>query len=494
MTRPMVPESIVSLKAKVCNPVKCRIYCEFGYSKDDHGCDMCKCKGNPCDFIPPCHAQTQLKIHLEISRHVARSMATLNVPLATVAGNLCDFPSFCCPSTRCQYGDEIYKNGDTFPSLDGCNTCFCMNNGDIGCTEMECPKKGCTHNGKNQVHGEKFPRGDGCNTCTCGNGVVSCTDTDCAHCKRAEIIYQVDEYVENGSCALCHDSKYVEKNIPEEVDTMKVVHTLSLLCAIFGYLLSQSQVMGADHDKDSDHEQEDPFLFGVEGAWPPYSYQDEATGKGIGFLHDAVREVCKVAGKNCGIVYSMSNLENCYNPEKLSGKGLNDRHFGACLGWTATMPRWNVFNFSSPMLDITPAQIYVKSDSGISSVDALEGKTFGFRQFWYMDKFCMRHSGLAIDDEQVKEIFAENGWEDVAKALDDGKVDAVVLPDGHELAREKNLMPLVTAVDCSYGGATGLMHRKDVDTTWFSKALREVKEGFAYSDLCRKWNVQNCCQ
>ncbi|CAH1788231.1 unnamed protein product [Owenia fusiformis] len=287
---------------------------------------------------------------------------------------------------------------------------------------------------------------------------------------------------------------------------MKVVLALSLLGVAFGCMPSQAPNRGPGPNEgpgpdegsspsmDSGPKPEKPFLFGVEGAWPPYAFQDETTGRGIGFLLDAVREVCKVAGRKCDIVFSMSNLENCYDPEDQSGEALNNRHFDACLGWTATMQRWNVFNFSSPMLDIVPAQIYVKSDSGIADSDALQGKKIGFRKYWYMDKFCMRHSGLAIGDDQVEEIDAVTGWEDVVKALEDGKVEAVVLPDNHDIAREKNLMPLITGVDCSYGGATGLMHRKDVDTTWFSEALREIKEGFAYSDLCKKWNVHNCCQ
>jgi len=37
----------------------------------------------------------------------------------------------------CIYNDEEYAEGESFPSDDGCNTCFC-NNGSVGCTEIAC--------------------------------------------------------------------------------------------------------------------------------------------------------------------------------------------------------------------------------------------------------------------------------------------------------------------------------------------------------------------
>lgn len=41
------------------------------------------------------------------------------------------------PAT-CQYGGSTYSVGDTFPSTDGCNTCFCGENGGVGCTKRAC--------------------------------------------------------------------------------------------------------------------------------------------------------------------------------------------------------------------------------------------------------------------------------------------------------------------------------------------------------------------
>ena len=38
----------------------------------------------------------------------------------------------------CTYGGEGYGAGDTFPALDGCNTCSCEAGGAVTCTEFPC--------------------------------------------------------------------------------------------------------------------------------------------------------------------------------------------------------------------------------------------------------------------------------------------------------------------------------------------------------------------
>ena len=39
----------------------------------------------------------------------------------------------------CSYGDQTYGVGESFPSEDGCNTCFCHEGGAVSCTLLECP-------------------------------------------------------------------------------------------------------------------------------------------------------------------------------------------------------------------------------------------------------------------------------------------------------------------------------------------------------------------
>ncbi|CAH1788276.1 unnamed protein product [Owenia fusiformis] len=239
-----------------------------------------------------------------------------------------------------------------------------------------------------------------------------------------------------------------------------------------------------------------PFLFGVEGAWAPYSFQDSLTGKAVGFLHDVVKAACDGCGRECDLTFIGTSLDRCYNPESMSGDGLNDRHFDACVGWTATIPRWNVFNFSVPMLTAQSAQMYVMEGSEVTA-DNIQGSSYkiGFRRYWYMDKFCIRRNGLDVADENVVEIEAmdDDGWMDVAMALENGQIDAAVMPDGHPIAMAKNLVPLGIAVSCNFGGEIGLMHRKDVDTMWFDSCVAQMQyTSNAWYDLCSKWQVPNC--
>ncbi|MEM1009177.1 MAG: hypothetical protein AAGJ35_09240, partial [Myxococcota bacterium] len=43
----------------------------------------------------------------------------------------------CEASTSCTYNEKTYKDGETFKSKDGCNTCGC-NKGRVSCTELAC--------------------------------------------------------------------------------------------------------------------------------------------------------------------------------------------------------------------------------------------------------------------------------------------------------------------------------------------------------------------
>ncbi|CAH1794710.1 unnamed protein product [Owenia fusiformis] len=50
------PRTMAMGVASVCSPVTCRMYCDFGFVKNDTtGCDICKCNKSPCDVDPnPC--------------------------------------------------------------------------------------------------------------------------------------------------------------------------------------------------------------------------------------------------------------------------------------------------------------------------------------------------------------------------------------------------------------------------------------------------------
>lgn len=43
----------------------------------------------------------------------------------------------------CEYDGVNYAPGDSFPATDGCNTCTCMEDGTVACTEMACLPDDC---------------------------------------------------------------------------------------------------------------------------------------------------------------------------------------------------------------------------------------------------------------------------------------------------------------------------------------------------------------
>lgn len=41
-------------------------------------------------------------------------------------------------AVTCSYGGKTYTQGQSFPSIDGCNTCNCGSTGSVACTKMAC--------------------------------------------------------------------------------------------------------------------------------------------------------------------------------------------------------------------------------------------------------------------------------------------------------------------------------------------------------------------
>ncbi|WP_437604000.1 hypothetical protein WMF28_20690 [Sorangium sp. So ce590] len=99
----------------------------------------------------------------------------------------CDITLF---DGTCERDGIVYHPGDSFPDNDGCNSCYCNEDGSVACTLMACIS-GCTYEGVDHAPGASFPASDGCNTCTCdpsGSGNVACTKIGCHACEPGEEI------------------------------------------------------------------------------------------------------------------------------------------------------------------------------------------------------------------------------------------------------------------------------------------------------------------
>ncbi|CAH1798372.1 unnamed protein product, partial [Owenia fusiformis] len=232
-----------------CSRKMCGMYCQFGFQTDGNGCEICKCKTNPCLVDPrPCQKGSLNQVCVVrnnkavCEKHPALACAhpekdtTGYIKICTDTKNCSDdyiclmsrgqFPGVCCPLAQCRYFLRLYNINEIVPSLDGCNTCCCMGDGKIGCTTKTCPKRGCANNGNNYIHEESFPRGDGCNTCKCSDGDVDCTKAYCAHCEENGLLYAVGEYVNrNDPCLICQCT-----NNPLDITSAKIVCAVRYSC------------------------------------------------------------------------------------------------------------------------------------------------------------------------------------------------------------------------------------------------------------------------
>jgi len=86
-----------------------------------------------------------------------------------------------CVSPTCKYNGKTYNHGQSFPSNDGCNHCYC-NDGNVICTLMACAPT-CQYGSKIYYDGQSWPDSDGCNTCSCNAGQIACTDKACESCQ-----------------------------------------------------------------------------------------------------------------------------------------------------------------------------------------------------------------------------------------------------------------------------------------------------------------------
>ena len=82
-------------------------------------------------------------------------------------------------ATICEDETGAYAPGESWDAADGCNTCFCTEDGVAACTKMACPV-GCAYGDAWYGVDESFPATDGCNTCWCmEDGSVACTEMAC---------------------------------------------------------------------------------------------------------------------------------------------------------------------------------------------------------------------------------------------------------------------------------------------------------------------------
>ncbi|CAH1779622.1 unnamed protein product, partial [Owenia fusiformis] len=229
------------------------------------------------------------------------------------------------------------------------------------------------------------------------------------------------------------------------------------------------------------------WLFALEGNWEPYSYLDQNTQQAKGLLQKLIYEACSRCDMKCNTVYIGDNIQLCYNTRNHTSEGLFNDYFDGCVGWAPTALRKNVLAFSSPLLKAPSSRLYTRQTTQITRPDqVVPGEIVGFREFWYMDKLCARQHILPdLKDEDVR---GSNGFQDLLQQLVQKDIDLALLPDGYE--GTEDLVAVGEPFDCAEAPLS-LMHRKDIDLSWFGKCVKDLYEVDLYLTNW-PWGEQRC--
>lgn len=283
-------------------------------------------------------------------------------------------------------------------------------------------------------------------------------------------------------------------NIPVSMERL----LLTLLCCGMVFACLPQIDEPPKDDKDEMEMMKRTSLFALEGNWYPYSFMNEENGMATGFLSDLVKKVCDRCGESCGQVFIGEHLDRCMNLPELTADGLNNMHFDACVGWTPTVPRMNLVNFSSPILEAPLAQMYIRPTTlNIGSLDDIAGRKVGFRKYWFMDMFCARRYGVPVEEEDAVQVEVTNGWTDLVDVLKNREVDVIVLPydpnNPEMIPGTDTLVPFGSPVSCTEDGY-GLMFRKGAfeKLEWFGKCMEEMVYDGSFEQLCSDWGIPNC--
>jgi hypothetical protein len=162
---------------------------------------------------------------------------------AAVAGLACDLPQKDIgieseSGSSDSAGDLECTPGDEAPSDDGCNTCFCTEEGLWACTEIACDpsETGVDTQGSGDdpvcEEGDEMPADDGCNTCSCVEGQWACTLIGCVDTDGDPTDGDPSDPFSNNGTHICDDS--VPFDSVAIVDAAIEGHDLELALAYSG--------------------------------------------------------------------------------------------------------------------------------------------------------------------------------------------------------------------------------------------------------------------
>ncbi|XP_072019212.1 uncharacterized protein [Amphiura filiformis] len=218
-------------------------------------------------------------------------------------------------------------------------------------------------------------------------------------------------------------------------------------------------------------------------------YIDQPSGQLKGFNVDLINAVCRLANKNCRLVYDV--WQRCWDSEKgqlpMGGVGLMSGWYDACAGWIKGHTRARTFQFSKPWQKPVNYHFIVQTGNprGFNPTD-VTNVTFGFVDGFINDEFCLARqtsiTGSTLSTSQIQHYPQPT---DMFNAVLSGEVDVCIavgnnLPTG--LTRLED-----PAMDCPLDASGGgLMLRMDNPLLeWWDPALERLIQTSEYHEICQ---------
>lgn len=229
---------------------------------------------------------------------------------------------------------------------------------------------------------------------------------------------------------------------------------------------------GTEGVKPGETQKEKMFRIGSDLNFPPFEFEEN--GKAQGFDIELAEAVAKEMGAKLEIKnVTFGDLIPAVKENKIDA---------ILSGFEGSPDRGELLTFSDPYMDAGYSILTARDDNLIKDWDDLRGKVIGTQT-------GTRHTELSIDfGAQRVQAFEEK--ENVVKALDEKKVDAIVVdtPVALYYARHDDKVKLVGDPKTSSTGLVFAVKKGNTDLQKkINEALKAVKASGEYDRIYARW-------
>ncbi|KTC90993.1 transporter substrate-binding domain-containing protein [Fluoribacter dumoffii] len=216
------------------------------------------------------------------------------------------------------------------------------------------------------------------------------------------------------------------------------------------------------------------ILIGTTDSGPPFQIPAKDKPHFYGFEIDLMREICQRAQLDCS--FKSFNFNDLFDE-------VRNNHVDLAIGAIMITPdREKEFLFSLPYL-IGGGQYATKVSSSIKAISDIKGRSVGIEKGTIFKAWIESQFGNTV---QVKEY---GTLADVLQALNENKVDAVLLDSGIVQYWTANNSDLLRSVGDPMGSGYGIMANKNNEALieTINKYLLELENDDTYLKLYRRY-------